>query len=92
MEFFGNKFNNKYKCDVLKVPKLRLRMIEAISKMRKILTSNKETHLSIESLYDDEDLYENITRDEFHKIIEPFTQKFQALINIAIKNATDSSK
>lgn len=92
MEFFGKKFQNKFKLDVLSKPKLRLRMIEAISKMRKILTSNKEASLSIESLMEDEDLFENINRDEFHKIIEPFTQKFQNLIQQAIKNATDLSK
>jgi molecular chaperone DnaK (HSP70) len=59
--------------------------------MRRILTSNREASLSIESLVDDEDLHELLTRDEFHKIIEPFTQRFQALLDQAIKAATDAS-
>ncbi len=67
-------------------------MTEAITKMRKILTSNKETNLSIESLMEDEDLYEHITRDEFHQIITPHIQKFKDLIERAKKTAADYSK
>ena len=88
MEHFGAKFNKKHKCDILSKPKLRLRLIEAIAKMRKILTSNKEAELSIESLYDDEDLFEHMSRDEFLKIIEPFTQRFEALLRQSLVNAT----
>lgn len=87
MEHYGGKFNKKHNCNVLDKPKLKLRMIDAITKMRKILTSNKEAALSIESLYDDEDLIENVKRDEFHNIIEPLTSRFRSLLEQAKKTA-----
>jgi molecular chaperone DnaK (HSP70) len=92
MEYFGQRFNKKYGVDCLGRAKLRIRMVEAISKMRKILTSNREASLSIECLVDDEDLFENFNREEFLKVIDPYVQRFQALLHQAIKEATHASK
>jgi molecular chaperone DnaK (HSP70) len=68
-KFFSDIFKNKHGLEPIKSVKIKLRMMDAISKTRKILTVNKEATLSIESLMDDEDLNHLLTRIEFEKII-----------------------
>jgi heat shock protein 4 len=87
MEKMSEVFKKKYGLDPITSPKCRIRMVDAISKTRKILTSNKEAALSIESLMEDEDLHYNLTRDEFEKIIEPVLNTFRNLLLTAIQNA-----
>jgi len=93
MEHFSNIFKNKYGCNPMNSAKCRLRLIDAIAKTRKILTSNKEASLSVESLMEDEDLNYNLTRDEYEKIISPVLEKFRNLMKSALTNlSNDASK
>jgi len=55
-DLFGGKFEKKYGCDPRKDPRARLRLLDAIEKMRKLLTGNKEADVNCESLMEDEDL------------------------------------
>jgi len=48
-------------------------MLDAIEKVRKLLSGNKEADLSCESLLDDIDFQKSISRDEFEKLITAFT-------------------
>jgi heat shock protein 4 len=88
MEHYGAKFKAKYGCDPLKNTKTKLRMIDVISKCRKILTGNKETTLNIDSLMEDEDMHFNITREEFEKICEPIFKKFKDILSKALSEAS----
>jgi molecular chaperone DnaK (HSP70) len=72
MDKFGGEFNDKFGADPRKVPKCRLRMLEAIEKLRKILSGNQETNLSIECLLEDEDIVAHITRDTFEEMTAGF--------------------
>ncbi len=93
MEHFCNIFKSKYGSDPMKSPKCRLRLMDAIAKTRKTLTVNKEASISVESLMDDEDLFYNLTKDEFEKIILPVTEKFRKVLQNALANAmTEASK
>jgi hypoxia up-regulated 1 len=48
-------------------------MLDAIEKVRKLLSGNKEADLTCESLLDDIDFNTSISRDEFEKMIFAFT-------------------
>ena len=63
----------KHGSDPQEVLRARLRMLDAIEKVRKLLSGNKESDLNCESLLDDIDFSKTITRDEFEKLISSFT-------------------
>lgn len=54
-EIFAAEFAKKYGCDPRESPRARLRMLDAIEKMRKLLTANKEAEINCESLMEDQD-------------------------------------
>lgn len=75
IEKYGGEFNDKYGADPRKIPKCRLRMFDAIEKVRKILSGNKEANLNIECLLEDEDIHANIKREDFEAMIAPLMAK-----------------
>jgi heat shock 70kDa protein 4 len=54
-EQFASLFLKKYGSDPREVPRARLRMLDAVEKMRKLLSGNKEAEINCESLLDDQD-------------------------------------
>jgi len=92
-KFFSDVFKKKYGSEPIKSNKIKLRMMDAIAKTRKILTVNKEATLSIESLMDDEDLSHHLTREEFEKIIAPTIENFRNIVKKSLENLKhDASK
>ena len=49
--------------------KARLRILDAIEKMRKVLSANTESSINIECLIEDEDMSYNLNRTEFESLI-----------------------
>lgn len=88
IEHYGGKFKQKYGCDPLKSTKCRLRMLDTIAKVRKILTGNKETTFAIDSLMEDEDLNFNVTRDEFENISAHVIARFKQTLIRALEEAS----
>ena len=70
-EKFAGEFEKKTGCDAKSAVKPRLRMLDSIEKMRKLLTSNKEADLNCESLMEDEDFNRHFTREELEELIQP---------------------
>ena len=64
----------KYGCDPRENLRARLRMLDSIEKMRKLLTSNKEAEINCESLMEDEDFRKMFTRVELEALMDPFMQ------------------
>lgn len=60
VEKLGEEFTKKFGADPRKNVRSRLRMLDVIEKQRKILSSNKEATIHLESLLEDEDLHKNI--------------------------------
>jgi molecular chaperone DnaK (HSP70) len=85
-------FEKKYGCDPMSAPKIKIRLMDYIAKIRKTLTVNKEIGLNIDSLMDGEDLTYNLTREEFEKIIKPVTDKFRNLCEKSIKDLLENTK
>lgn len=87
LEKYGGEFNDKYGADPRKVPKCRLRMFDAIEKLRKTLSGNKEGNLNIECLLEDEDIMAHIKREDFEAMIAPLMERVSAVCKIAIEQA-----
>lgn len=74
---FSAEFEKKYGCDPRSSPRCRLRLLDSIEKMRKLLTANKEADVICEALMEDEDLKRHMTRDELEELIEPTMRAFR---------------
>lgn len=80
VDIIGEEFAKKVGSDPRKNVRARLRMLDVIEKQRKILSSNKEATIHLESLLEDEDLKKNLQRNEFEELIAPMIEKFTALL------------
>ena len=92
LDIIGGEFNNKYGCDPRKAPKARLRMLDQIEKMRKILSANSEATLSIECLLEDEDLYQTFTREKLEELIQPNVEELRVLLEQALAESKLKTK
>ena len=62
-------------------------MLDAIEKMRKLLTSNKEADINCDSLMEDEDFHKHFKRTDLEELIAPFLERF----NKTVQEAYDRS-
>lgn len=69
LNHFSGKFNDQYGCNPMKNEKAKLRMLDAIEKMRKTLSANSEASINIECLMEDEDLFYTLKRDDLEQLI-----------------------
>lgn len=60
-------------------------MLDAIEKLRKRLTANKEADLEVESLMEDRDFKRHMKREEFEKTATPIIQALVNCCNDAIR-------
>lgn len=61
-------------------PKVRIRLLDAIEKQRKILSANSEASCNLECLFDDLDFFYTMKREEFEKLNEELINKIQDLL------------
>jgi len=80
-------FLTKYNKNLKENPKSMQKLREAISKMRENLTYSTETQIYVESIFENIDIYYNITRAEFEEIIIPFIEKLTNLIKSVLEDA-----
>lgn len=76
-DVLASEFDKKYGCDPREGPRQRLRLLDAIEKARKLLTSNKEADVICEALMEDNDLRKHLTREEFETMCAPFIIQFR---------------
>jgi len=67
-------------------------MLESIEKSRKMLSSVSDAQLNIDYLLEEEDLNRTLTRDEFEKLIDPFTRRFADLLKATLTESGKSSR
>lgn len=79
-DLFGGEFNKKYGCDPRPNARCRLRLLDSIEKMRKLLTSNKEADVNCDSLMEDEDFHKHFSRTELEELIGPFLERFRKAV------------
>jgi heat shock protein 4 len=80
MEYLSNIFQKKHGSNPMNNPKCKLRMLDFITKGRKLLTVNQETNIHIECLMDDEDLDVHLTKTDLEKLILPLVNKFKDIL------------
>ena len=68
-------------------PKVRIRLLDAIEKQRKVLSANSEASANVECLFDDCDFFYNMKREEFEELSKPLIEKIQ---NLMLQSMTDS--
>lgn len=80
-ELFSKEFDKKTGCDISENPRARLRMLDGIEKMRKLLSGNKEAEINLECLMDDMDFRKMMKRSDFEAIIAPtFSQNLEKVL------------
>jgi len=82
---FLQEFKKKFGLDLNDNFRARLKMLDAIEKLRKLLTANKEADIEVEALMEDEDFRRTLTRDELEKLLEPVIGSLQGAIMQAVK-------
>ena len=80
-DLFGGEFNKKYGCDPRPNVRCRLRLLDSIEKMRKLLTSNKEADIHCDSLMEDEDFHKHFKRSDLEDLIGPFLERFNTCVS-----------
>ena len=83
-DLLGGEFAKKHGCDPRESIRCRLRLLDSIEKMRKLLTSNKEADIICEALMEDEDLKRHFSRDDLESLMGPFIIDFKACLEEAL--------
>lgn len=80
LEYYVNKIEKEMGVNVIKKEKIRLRMLEAIEKQRKVLSANSEASINVDCVAEDYDLSHTLSREEYEKINAEHLQKFRDLL------------
>jgi len=92
-EMLGGEFAKKYGCDPRESVRCRLRMLDSIEKVRKLLSGNKEADVHCEALMEDEDLHRHILRDDLEELVAQFIIDFRKTLDESLeKTGVDKSK
>jgi len=84
MQIIGGKFAEKYGADPRKNVRCVIRMLEAIEKSRKIISSGPDSTINVDYLLEEEDLVHNLKREDFEAMIDPHLRRFVDLIKATI--------
>jgi len=77
---FAAEFEKKHGMDPLKNKKSILKLEDAVTKTKKILSSNAEAQIGVECLVEDYDFNSQISRDEFERLCSPLMRRMEAVI------------
>ncbi|OII72155.1 heat shock protein [Cryptosporidium ubiquitum] len=87
MEFAARDFNQKYKTDLLKDPKARLKLEDSATKCKKILSANQEAAFVTECVDGENDISMMIERSTFEELCSNMSSYIPSMVDCAIKQA-----
>jgi heat shock protein 4 len=87
VQHFATEFKTKYKIDVLSNPKATFRLVAGCEKLKKVLSANAESNLSVESIMNDVDASSRLSRDQLEGLIAPLLDRVAAPIQRALADA-----
>ncbi|KAG9125470.1 adenyl-nucleotide exchange factor sse1 [Ceratobasidium sp. 392] len=87
VKHFATEFKEKYKIDVLSNPKAVFRLTTACEKLKKVLSANAESNLSVESIMNDIDASSKLNRDQFEELIADPLSRISAPLQEALNEA-----
>jgi heat shock protein 4 len=82
-DYISNKFESKKGLRIRDNQRAMLKLVEAVQRQRKILSGISETDVFIESLMEDEDLMEPLSRDIMIEEAQPIFEKINQFLNEA---------
>lgn len=85
MHHFVQQFQQKYGVNPMESPKAVLKLEEAATRIKKILSANGEAPCNIECLIEDYDMSGMLHRQEFEALCEPFKQKLMNVLTEAFR-------
>jgi molecular chaperone DnaK (HSP70) len=84
LDKFGGEFAAKHGSDPRKNPRCIVRMLEAVEKARKTISSTTDSPINIDYLLEEEDLNTLLSRTDFETLIDPFLRRFTALLKATL--------
>lgn len=84
---FAKEWKEKYKIDIMSNPKAVLRVTAATEKLKKVLSANAQSPISIESLMNDTDVQGVLTRKELEELIQPLLDRSTLPLETALAEA-----
>jgi molecular chaperone DnaK (HSP70) len=81
VEYLARKFEAAKGLKISESKRAWLKVVEAVEKQRKILSGIAETEIHLESVMEDEDLSEPLTRDTLYEIAQDIFAQVQAFLN-----------
>ena len=86
---FTAEIEKKYKIDMSENKRARVRVLQAVNKVKQILSANQSAPLNIENLMDIDISIPSFTRDELVEIIAPLISKFEDMLNLLVAETPD---
>ena len=84
---FAEEFKTKYKIDVLSNPKATFRLAAQCERLKKILSANAESPLSVESIMNDVDASSKLTREQMESLIPDVLARITKPLEEALREA-----
>lgn len=81
---FTSEIEKKYKIDLSENKRARVRVLQAVNKVKQVLSANQCSPLNIENLMDIDINIPSFTRDELVEIIAPLLSKFEDMLNLLV--------
>lgn len=87
VDHFAKEFKEKYKIDIMTNPKAKFRVQQQCERLKKVLSANAFTTLSIESLMNDVDVKGSMKREEMEELVRPLLERATGPIEQALTEA-----
>lgn len=87
LKHYNEEFKTKFKIDIESDAKATYRLRAGCEKVKKILSANPVTQLSIECIMDDKDVSAIVKREEFEEWASPLIKRFESPIKQALEAA-----
>ena len=90
VDHFAKEFKEKFKIDINTNAKAKFRVLQQCERLKKVLSANAFTTISIESLMNDVDVKGSMKREEMEELVRPLLERStipieQALVDAKLK-------
>jgi heat shock protein 4 len=87
VDHFAKEFKEKFKIDISTNPKAKFRVLQQCERLKKVLSANAFTTISIESLMNDVDVKGSMKREEMEELVRPLLERSTQPIEQALTEA-----
>ncbi|EEA06084.1 DnaK family protein [Cryptosporidium muris RN66] len=88
IEFVAQEFNDKHKINILDDLKARIKLEDAATRCKKILSANQEANFIVECVYGEYDINMIIERSKFEELCSDMRNDIYSMIKNALKQAS----